>query len=300
MRLDGIKGIANAVLYEGYMLYPYRPSALKNQRPGWSFGTLLPPAYVETTPGDSDYMEGQMLLTGADSADVNVEIRFLQLAGSAGAEALERTVSLTAPMNELLAGPKKSQQFTFCSGQGGVKVEGTVELTATRVSDAALKLVVRVHNRTPLVTRAASRDEALPYSLIAAHAILAINQGEFVSLLDPPENLKTEAAACHQRGAFPVLVGDEGSRQNMLLSPIILEDYPQIAPESPGDFFDSAEIDELLTLRLLTLTDSEKDELRRAGKTTLDLLDRTHSCRPEELLRMHGVIRERLTEKEHS
>lgn len=298
MPSDGIKAIANAVLYEGYMLYPYRPSALKNQRPGWSFGTLLPPSYVESTPGDSACMEGQMLLTRAETADLTIEVRFLQLAEETGSAALERGVLMKVPAEELLQA-KQEGQFAFSDGSQA-SVEGVVEIVATTIADSTLKLALRVHNRTRLPKPAADRDAALKYSLIAAHAILTISQGDFVSLLDPPEELKTEASACRQSGVFPVLIGDEGSRKNMLLSPIILDDYPRIAPESSGDFFDSLEIDELLTLRLLTLTDSEKDELRRAGKTTHELLDRTHSCRPKDLLRMHGVIRERMPEKEHS
>ena len=44
--------VANAVLYEGYMLYPYRPSAIKN-RQRWSFGILYPPAYEECVAAPS-------------------------------------------------------------------------------------------------------------------------------------------------------------------------------------------------------------------------------------------------------
>ena len=296
MQPDGIRSIANAILYEGYMLYPYRPSALKNQRPGWSFGTLLPPAYVESTPGDSAFMEAQMLLSGADAGDLTAQIRFLQLAEAAGSAALEWSVPMKLPIAQLLQG-KQEKQFLF-EHRAQVSVKGRVELTASRAASSALKLILRVSNGTQLTQPVSTRDAALKYSLIAAHAILTSSQGEFISLLDTPDDLKSEAAALRQTGVFPVLIGDEGSRHNMLISPIILADYPQIAPESPGDFFDSSEIDELLTLRLLTLTDSEKDELRRAGKTTHDLLDRTDSCRPEDLLRMHGVIRERVAEKE--
>ena len=50
----------------------------------------------------------------------------------------------------------------------------------------------------------------------------------------------------------------------LLCSPIILYDYPQIAPESAGDFYDATEMDEMLTLRVMTLTDDEKNEMRRA------------------------------------
>lgn len=298
MQPDEIRRIANAILYEGYMLYPYRPSAFKNQRPGWSFGTLLPPAYAERNPGDSAFMEGQMLMSGAQGANLNTDIRFLQLRETAGESPMEQTASLIIPIKELL---QRGQKTQFCSENGeGTTVEGLVEIDASPVSDSALRLTVRVSNRSNLLEPPATRDAALKYSLVAAHAIVQTDRGEFVSLLDPPEELRIETAACRQTGVFPVLIGDEGTRTNMLLSPIILGDYPRIAPESPGDFFDSAEIDELLTLRLLTLADSEKEELRSAGEITSNLLNRTQACTPQDLLRMHGAIRERAVEKEQS
>jgi hypothetical protein len=78
--------------------------------------------------------------------------------------------------------------------------------------------------------------------------------GEFVSLLDPAVRFKKAAAECQNAGAWPVLAGDEGQRDMMLASPIILYGYPRIAPESPGDLCDGLEIDEILALRILTMT----------------------------------------------
>ena len=69
----------------------------------------------------------------------------------------------------------------------------------------------------------------------------------FVSLLDPPEDLAKAAEHLRQSGTWPVLAGEEGARDMVLSSPIILYDYPQVAPESPGDLFDATEIDEILT-----------------------------------------------------
>ena len=79
----------------------------------------------------------------------------------------------------------------------------------------------------------------------------------------------------------------------MLSSPIILYDYPEVAPESPGDLFDGTEIDEILSLRILTLTDEEK---RRCGEPTsapAQLLERTEALTPEHMMRLHGVMRGR-------
>ena len=77
----------------------------------------------------------------------------------------------------------------------------------------------------------------------------------------------------------------------MLVSPIILYDYPEIAPESPGDLFDGTEIDEILTLRILTMTDQEKEEMRNSDPHLRDLLERTESLSPEQLWKLHGVLR---------
>ena len=84
------------------------------------------------------------------------------------------------------------------------------------------------------------------------------SDGEFVSLLDPPGASAHLAAGCRNIGTWPVLVGCRGRGGHVLSSPIILYDYPEIAAESPGDLFDSTEIDEILTLRIMTLTDDEK------------------------------------------
>ena len=134
-----------------------------------------------------------------------------------------------------------------------------VELTASAVGDDLHRLTVKITNRTPLAAaQDSSRDEALMRSLVSTHTILGVEDGEFISLTDPPEKCKSHAAQCNNIGAWPILVGHEPERDTMLSSPIILSDYPELAPESPGDLFDSTEIDEILTLRILTLTDEEK------------------------------------------
>ena len=72
--------------------------------------------------------------------------------------------------------------------------------------------------------------------------------GAFVSLADPPERCATRRRPARNEGLWPVLVGDDDT---VLCSPIILEDHPRIAPESPGDLFDGGEVDELLVLNIL-------------------------------------------------
>jgi hypothetical protein len=77
----------------------------------------------------------------------------------------------------------------------------------------------------------------------------------------------------------------------MLSAPIILYDYPQIAPESSGDLFDGTEIDEILALRILTLTDAEKLEVRGGDERARRILERTEMLPPEHFQKLHGAMR---------
>ena len=161
------------------------------------------------------------------------------------------------------------------------------------------KLHLEVQNVSPLRTgTGAKRDEALSSSFVSAHLLLGINGGEFVSLLDPDPAYREAVAACCNTGVFPVLVGEEPDRpvparrgSMMFCSPIILYDFPKIAPESEGDFFDGTEMDEMLTLRVLTLTDSEKEEMRNGDPRARKILERTEALTSDSLLKAHGVIR---------
>ena len=89
-----------------------------------------------------------------------------------------------------------------------------------------------------------------------------------------------------------MLAGEDGARDTMLSSPIIVYDFPTIAPESPGDFFDGTEMDEMLSLRILTLTDEEKREMSASDERARLLLERTEAFGQEQLMHMHGVLRE--------
>lgn len=112
-----------------------------------------------------------------------------------------------------------------------------------------------------------------------------------MSLTDPPEALREAAAACVNQGLWPILVGDTGRTDMLLASPIILPDYPQVATESPGDLFDSCEIDEILTLRILTMTDDEKREMAASDPRARALLARTEALDEADIARLHGALR---------
>ena len=151
---------------------------------------------------------------------------------------------------------------------------------------------MRIENTTPLPDSGSlQRQTALQQSFVSTHTLLCVSRGAFASLLDPPDSLAEAARACQNLHTWPVLVGDDGDTDTLLSSPIILYDYPQIAPESPGALFDGTEIDELLTLRILALTDEEKEEMRRSDARAREILERTESLSVEQLMKMHGVIR---------
>ncbi|HTU92197.1 MAG TPA: hypothetical protein VMF69_19095 [Gemmataceae bacterium] len=321
--------IADAVLYEGYILYPYRPSVKNRQR--WTFGGLFPEAYCQSGNGDSASMQTECLVQGDARTTFEAIVRFLHLTERTvekgvrnrfggetvpGAffepwqEAEEREVALgSAALGELLAGPR-FVPFSFSGGRrvetvrdkagdiAGVLVReqqaiaGSIEARAVEEAEGLYRLMLRVVNRTPpAASGIISRDAALLRSLVSTHAILAVQGGAFVSLLDPPDCCREAAAACCNVGVWPVLVGAEGQTDTMLASPIILYDYPQVAAESPGDFFDGTEIDEMLTLRILTLTDEEKRAMASVDERARDLLARTETMAREQMLGLHGTIR---------
>jgi hypothetical protein len=120
---------------------------------------------------------------------------------------------------------------------------------------------------------------------------MAIRDGSFLSMTDPPADVRDAVKASVNRNTWPVLVGEPGGTDVVLSSPIILPDHPEIAPESPGDLFDATEIDEILTLRIMTLTDDEKRSARATDPRARQIIDRADAMPPEMLDKLHGAIR---------
>lgn len=266
MKPELVDKIVNSVLYEGYMLYPYRRSALKN-RHRWNFGRVYP------TGVEPSRMTTECLIEG-EAPSIGIEVRFLQIYEDAGwHEAIERRIAADRAGNH---------PFEFDG------LQGLVEISLECIRPELQRIRVDVANLTP---RAASRSDVLQ-CLVSTHTILTAKEGRFVSLLDPPDAFKEAVAECRNAGTWPVLAGIAPERDCMLSSPIILYDYPRVADESPGDLFDSTEIDEILILRILTLTDAEKQEMRRSGERERRLLERAESLTPEQLLKLHGAMRD--------
>jgi hypothetical protein len=329
--LDPVRAIADAVLYEGYVLWPYRRSALKNQK-RWTFGGVYPRAHSEAREDDPWVMQTQCLLEASAGARVEVTVRFLhvverQVARRSAGGALEpvdelsvageRHLSWTeAVERELAAGPLTLEELGAghiveidissaseeepvtdergrCVGaivRSWKRLAGTIEMRAERLRPGLWRLSVRIVNTTPFDGN--DRDEALECTFCSTHTVLRVSPGGFVSQTDPPEELREQAHACANENTWPVLVGDGDDRSTMLSSPIILEDHPRIAPESPGDLFDGGEIDQMLVLNILSLTDEEKAEMRDSDPRTREILERTESLTPEQLMSLHGAVRE--------
>jgi len=326
--------VADAILYEGYLLYPYRQSSQKNQV-RFQFGVLMPPGYSVVDPHESAASQTECLLECGDDAQVTVVARFLQfqdrivmgISPETGElhevgtlyvdgfehttwnEAAEREQRLTVAVGTLLA-QDQELEFTLPAGESSEPIadgagrpagrlvrrwaalDGAITLHAERVAGPyqALRLRARLENRSRPAELAA-RDDGLRHALIAAHLLIGAPGGRFLSMTDPPEWATAAVAQCENAGTWPVLAGPEDCRDLLLSSPVILYDHPEVAAESAGDLFDATEIDEILTLRTLALTDAEKREARSTDSRAADLLDRLDHLPPEMLDRMHGAIR---------
>lgn len=327
---DRVREIADAVLYEGYILWPYRRSALKNQH-RWTFGGVYPEGWSAAHEDDASRMRTECLLEGEEGTRIDIGVRFLQVVArqpfaygedgpvavdelEAGAdrhvawqEAIEREIGLEDEALGELATPHEiaieipaGGEREPVSGPDGVAVghlsrtwrdlRGGLSVNAVPAGGGLWRVAVVIENRSRF--DGADREAAQEVTFCSCHTILRARGGAFVSLTDPPEHARDEASRCENAGTWPVLVGERGDRSTVLSSPIILSDYPQVAPESPGDLFDSSEIDQMLILNILTLTDEEKREMRESDPRAREILERTEALTPDELMRLHGTIRE--------
>jgi hydrogenase maturation protease len=236
-------------------------------------------------------MHAEMLIAGAPGP-VSVHLRFLHLLlreneHGAWQEAMEREIVMETP---------GEQSFSFPAWREGERsqerLSGMVRFSIDPAGQDLWKVTVHLENITERECfEGVSRDEVSMQALIAAHVVADCPKGGFVSLTDPPEQHREAASDCKNIGVWPVLAGAEGSSDCMLAAPIILSDYPQVAPESPGDLFDSGEIDEILTLRILTLSDREKAEIAASDERARRIVERSESLSAGDLMRLHGVLR---------
>ncbi|EME52250.1 hypothetical protein [Amycolatopsis decaplanina] len=323
--LTRAKAVADAVLYEGYLLYPYRASAAKN-KVRWQWGVLTPAAYAAAGTGEHHWSQAELIAEPPDDGVLQVRLRFLQVqkrvveaAGRAvpsltvdgteyttWEEAVEREIAAAIPFAALRRGTcvpfhveggedvepiLGGDDARLVRRRAGLRGELRLRGEALPGPFGGVKLRVGVYNKSVWDEPEATRDEALAHSMVATHTLLSIPGGAFLSLIDPPEWASVATEECVNERTWPVLLGKPGRCDTVLCSPIILYDHPEIAEESQGPLYDGLEIDEILTLRTLTLTDEEKRQARATDTRAAELIDRVESMPPELLDRLHGTIR---------
>jgi hypothetical protein len=327
---DLLEEIADAVMFEGYVLYPYRASAMKN-RFRWQFGVLVPRAFGGSS-GEPSHAQTECLVECGADASVTIKVRCLHLQRRTVEEWIgvsrewracdrvslggvdlvawdEATIeTVMSPPLPLVALAEQAYSLPFefaaateyevvCQADGAPaararrerwRLSGSVRVASERVRADLMKLRVRIDNTTEPVSAGDGRDAALRQSLLGCHTLLHVHDGRFVSLIDPPEEVATIAKSCVNEYTWPVLGGPAGTRDLVLSAPIILYDHPVIAPESRDRFCDATEIDEMLALRIQTLTDDERHEAAatdvHAGRIVHRAVDAGDSA-------LHGAIR---------
>jgi hypothetical protein len=318
---DRARTVADAVLYEGYLLYPYRATSSRNQS-RWQWGVLGPAGAADDGIGEDDTIAAQFLVDGAQA--ITLMVRFLHLQHrrterDTGFGRFEPVDELITPTGSWLTwdeaiecetsfGPlaldDPAQPWTLSltappatdieAVEGGRLVRHRREVSATLTvsvepDDALHRVSVRVvNNGAP----AADKDDAIARSLIGTHVIAEAIGGEFVSLLEPPPPAADAVSRCTRHRCFPVLAGPPGAGDLLLISPIILYDHPEVAEQSETALFDCTEIDEILTLRVMTMTDQEKAQARATDPRAAQIIDRCDAMSPEAMSRLHGALRD--------
>ena len=331
-------GVANAVLYEGYLLFPYTVSTAKN-RVRWQFGVVVPEAYLTAQTGEHAEQQTEVLFERGAGVDVDVLLRFLhveartvEVARGEGFEPvasfeLDGTAHLTfdeAVEREVLVSlrpDRESRRRLPVAIAGGRDVDllrdrdgrvcarvvrerwpltATLQVEVEPVADEPRLAKLRVHvgNQSDVV--AGERSAALRTSLVSTHVILAIANGRFLSVLDPPAHAAAATAALANRQTFPVLVGaataDAQGAGLVLSSPIILYDFPALGAQTEADAFDATEIDELLTLSVLSLSERERAEARATDPRARAIVERAERFGPEAIARLHAGALHRLAD----
>lgn len=227
---DRARAVADAVLYEGYLLYPYRGTSSKNQS-RWQFGVLGPPGAAEASLGEDDELAAQFLIEGTGA--LTLVVRFLQLqrrrAERAAADDLfEPVAELTTPAGSWLTwdeavecersfgpiafdDPPWTLPIVAAAATEVEQLEGgrlvrerkqiRGELTVSSEPDGALRRVsVRLNN---ISDTAVDKDDAIARSMIGSHLIAEAIGGRFVSMLEPLPPAAEAVSRCTQRRCFP-------------------------------------------------------------------------------------------------
>lgn len=327
------RAVADAVLYEGYVLYPYRANSSKNQV-RWQWGVVMPADVCAVDPSERSQMATQVLVDGSGGS-VTATLRFLHVQ-QRRVERFEQGRFVPVPRLEVdgtsyvtweeatpverdldvpddgcsvvldIDGGTDIEELTDAGGSVVGRIVRTREplrvglkCTVARPESpyAVSVLTISVDNRTAAApdedaTSGPPRPIWLRRALVATHLLLRVEGARFLSLTDPPQWASALAESCQHEGLFPVLGAPGEDDSIVLAAPIILYDHPELAPESASSFFDALEVDELLSLRVATLSEEERREVRATDPRTAALLDEVDAMPAELWERLHGAVRQ--------
>lgn len=259
---DRLGELVDSLLYEGYALYPYTPSATKNATPT-PFGIVYPPGYAAECAGAHDRARLECLAEPAPGATLTGTLRFLTWRGQ-GHQAQEQRLEL----GPVPIGQRGTRQAPW----------GRFSLRCEAAPDGRVRVRACVHN-TQEVPRGIDRGQALGRSLLSTQILVRVSQGRFISPLE---------GGCESVNTFPVLATE--ADDVVLGTTIVLPDHPQLAPESRGALFDCTEIEEALLLHVHTLSDGERAEIERHDPAVREMIARAAGAMPEDIMALHGRV----------
>lgn len=316
-----LDSLTKTVLYEGYSIFPYHRTSVKNLKP-IPFGVIYPEQYHSHHPHAPTRMKTECIVAAQKNCTVNITVRFLHLITtrifqqtdkenaslqSEGWQTIERQINSGNLFISELIGNKKifpiaydridedknvydeNNELKEKQSNSVLKIKGTVaiEVFAIEKTDNVFRISITVSNDTSLINaESISRGEVLQQSFLSTNTILKATNGEFISDQNPSEEFKEIVAKCEKIGTWPILIDE--SNTTMLSSPIILYDYPKINAQSNLDLFDSLEIEEMLILHLSAMSDNEKQQIGERDEKMREMLDKASQVTPKELLDLHG------------
>jgi hypothetical protein len=273
---DALEQLVDALLYEGYALYPYTPAATKNATPT-PFGIVYPPVYAATLASTFDHLELRCVLEAPPDAVLSAELRFLVAVGERH-KARPHRLELAGAMVGALAQAAAEKEAQVRGEDGAPPLLVGLSLRAESLAGGGYEVVLRVANLT-LVSTGLERAGALARSLLSTHPILRVIGGRFASPLE---------RACSSVNTFPVLATPADDA--VIGAAIVLPDHPQIATESRGALFDSTEIEEALLLHVHALSDAEREAIERQDPAVRELVARAAASTPEDIIALHGRV----------
>jgi hypothetical protein len=242
---DIVRQIADAMLYEGYLLWPYERTSISDQQRR-IFGCVLPRQWSAAYPAERSVIGTECLIEG-DNARVETRARFLQVVQRqlldsrgvhvdelasrgeryrTGEEATEREVT-TPGLFSIPAGYAREPLQRGALVRQWRRLDGQLDVVLESTGRGLRRLSITLRNTT--AWHGTAQADALESSFCRVHLLLGVVNGAFVSPLDPV------AASCRHDQLWPVLVGEPPDRSSILASGIMLEEYPRIAAESPVD-----------------------------------------------------------------